>query len=104
MVEHDLSFNIADHASKLFQSMFPDSAIARQFTCSRTKATAIVTQTLEPKQRQHVIDMMKKNPYSIMMDETTDCGTQKQTAILARYCDPATGKVESTFYDMKVQI
>ena len=29
-------------ADQLFQSMFPDSAIAKSFKCSRTKATAIL--------------------------------------------------------------
>ena len=38
LVEH---FNIADHCSKLFPSLFHDSAIAKAFKCGRTKATAI---------------------------------------------------------------
>ena len=33
---------LADHAAKLFASMFPDSTIAKEFKCSHTKATAIL--------------------------------------------------------------
>ena len=40
--EHHLRFLLADHCGKLFSSVFPDSVIARDFKCSRTKATAIV--------------------------------------------------------------
>ena len=40
--EHHLPFLLADHCTKLFQSMFLDSAIAKSFKCSRTKATAIL--------------------------------------------------------------
>ena len=40
--EHHLGFKLADHATKLFSSMFPDSAIAKDFKCGRTKATAIL--------------------------------------------------------------
>ena len=42
LAEHYLAFNIADHCSKLFPSLFHDSAIAKAFKCGRTKATAIV--------------------------------------------------------------
>ena len=40
--EHPLSFKLSDHATKLFSSMFPDSAIAKYFKCGRIKATAIL--------------------------------------------------------------
>ena len=40
--EHYLAISLADHCSKLFPSLFPDSAIARAFKCGRTKATAIL--------------------------------------------------------------
>ena len=42
LAEHHLAFSVADHCSKLFPSLFPDSAIAKAFKCGRTKATAIV--------------------------------------------------------------
>ena len=40
--EHHLPFSLADYCTKLFQSMFPESAIAKAFKCSHTKATAIL--------------------------------------------------------------
>ena len=42
--KHHLPFSIANHCSKLFSSLFPDSptCIARMFKCGRTKATAIL--------------------------------------------------------------
>ena len=40
--EHDLPFLLADHCTKLFRSMFPDSEIARDFKCSWTKATPVL--------------------------------------------------------------
>lgn len=54
LVEHDLSFNIADHASKLFTKMFPDSTLASGFQCGRTKATALVKEVLGPTAKQTV--------------------------------------------------
>ena len=37
VAEHNLPFRCGDHLTKLVKSMFPDSDIARQFQCSRTK-------------------------------------------------------------------
>ena len=39
--EHHLAFKLADYA-KLFSSMLPDSAIAKDFKYGRTKVTAIL--------------------------------------------------------------
>ena len=48
VVKHNISFLASDHATKLFSKIFPDSAIAKKFSCSRTKATAIVKKALAP--------------------------------------------------------
>ena len=42
VAEHNLSFRCGDHFTKLVMSMFPDSNIARQFQCSRTKTSVLV--------------------------------------------------------------
>ena len=39
VVEHNLAFN----ATKLFRKMFPDSGVAKEFACGRTKTAAIIT-------------------------------------------------------------
>lgn len=38
LVEHNIPFAASDHSAKLFQKMFPDSKIAKNFTCGRKKA------------------------------------------------------------------
>ena len=39
VAEHNLSFRIGDHFTKLVKKMFPDSVIAKYFQCSRTKTS-----------------------------------------------------------------
>lgn len=39
--EHNLSFRIGDHFTKLVKKMFPDSEIAKYFQCSRTKTSVL---------------------------------------------------------------
>ena len=45
---HNLPFSAADHLSELLPSMFPDSKIAADFSCKRTKTKAIICDALEP--------------------------------------------------------
>ena len=50
--------------TKLFTKMFPDSVIAKQFACSRTKCTAIVREALAPYCNDKIVSSMS-NPFSI---------------------------------------
>ena len=43
---HNLPFSAADHLSELLPSTFPDSKIAANFSCKRTKTTAIICDAL----------------------------------------------------------
>ena len=45
---HNISFQTADHLSRLFGSMFPDSKIASDFSCKHTKTRAIICEALDP--------------------------------------------------------
>ena len=42
IAEHNLPFCRGHHLTELVKSMFPDSDIARQFQCSRTKTMVLV--------------------------------------------------------------
>ena len=36
VAKHNLSFQVSDHATKLFHRMFPDSDVAKKFVCGHT--------------------------------------------------------------------
>ena len=42
LAENHLPMAVADHASRLFKSTFPDSQIAKKITYGRTKASAVL--------------------------------------------------------------
>ena len=46
LVQHNLPLSTADHASKLFRNMFPDSKIVNKCRCGLTKTTQILTGAL----------------------------------------------------------
>ena len=70
--EHHLPFLLADHCTKLFSFMFPDSVIARGFKCSRTKATAILKVIAQDVRHQNVDTLLDSKFFSLQVDETTD--------------------------------
>ena len=89
----------SDHATKLFHKTFPDSDIAKQFACGRTKTTAVVKEALSPHYLEKVISNIKEGLFSIMMDESND-KTNKSCIILVRIFDSAIGDVRTRFLDM----
>ena len=70
VAKHNLPFLASDHANKLFPKMFPDSELAKQFSCGRTKTTAIVKEALAP---HFLTKVMRKltNLFSILMSLMT---------------------------------
>ena len=69
VAKHNIPFLASDHAYKLFPKMFPDSELAKQFFCGRTKTIAIVTQALSPHFLNKVTSELSLNgPFSILMD------------------------------------
>lgn len=97
VAKHNLAFLTSDHATKLFSLMFPDSQIARKFSCGRTKTTAIIKEVLAPHFLEQTTTSMK-NPFSILMDESND-KTDKSCIILVRILDSAVG---ARFLDMPI--
>ena len=101
VAEHNLAFLTSEHSTKLFPIMFPDSQIAKKYSCSTTKCTAIVKEALAPyftkKLRQALID----HPFSIMIDESND-KRNKSCIILVRVLDPDIGDIRTRFLDMPI--
>lgn len=83
--KHNLAFLVSDHATRLFSQMFPDSEIAKNFGCGRTKCTAIVKEALGPHYHAKAVAQMS-HPYSILIDESND-KEDKSCIILVRVLD-----------------
>ena len=42
LAHHNVPIALADHLSPLFKNIFPDSEIAKAYSCARTKTTCIL--------------------------------------------------------------
>ncbi|KAF3838183.1 hypothetical protein F7725_009951 [Dissostichus mawsoni] len=93
VIEHNLPLARNDHYSKLVSRMFPDSEIARQYACGRTKATHIAYSVAS-----HSVDRLKKAvglkkaPYSLATDGSSD-EEDKFFPVLITHVDEETGRI-----------
>ena len=99
LAEHNLPFVIADHLGPLFKSIFPDSKIAKAYSCGKTKASCILNRAIAPDLQSILIEQIKTSCYSIAIDESNDQGLQKMNPVTVRLFDINQHKVVTKFYD-----
>ena len=98
--EHNLPFATADHLGPLFKAIFPDSKIAKAYSCGKTKASCILNRAIVPDLQSILIDQMKTSCYSIATDGSNDQGLQKMNLVTVRLFDINQHKVVTKFFDM----
>lgn len=83
------SYNSMKHSSALFSVMFPDSEIAKKFTCNPTKASYLSVFGLAPYFENNLVHQLEKVPfYSVSFDESFNKITKnEQMDFSARFWD-----------------
>ena len=56
----------ADHLSDLYSSIFPDSKIASQYACKRTKTKAIIIDAMEPHLRKPIVEIVRSTLFNLL--------------------------------------
>ena len=102
VAEHNLPIAVADHFTRLCKQMFPDSKIAKKFTCGRTKTTMIVKNAIAPALEEEHVKQCKTVPFSFRCDECNDTNQQKTLAIVVKYFDEVRVRVVAGFLDMPI--
>ena len=89
------SFNSCNDISATFRAMFPDSGIAKTFTCGATKCAYLSCFGLAPYFHEQLVDMVRSTAcYSISFDECMNRISQnKQMDFIIRYWNGNTNKV-----------
>ena len=91
VVNHN-SFNSSKHSSNLYEIMFPDSNIAKQFSCGPSKMAYMAAFGLGPYFSDLLVSELSDIPYySISFDESYNTVAKKeQLDVLFRYYDVKT--------------
>ncbi|KAJ8036899.1 Zinc finger MYM-type protein 6 [Holothuria leucospilota] len=92
IVEHNISIAVTEHTGPLFRKMFPDSAIAKEYSCSRTKTSQVIT-CLAKNDADLLTSKLKTQPFSIATDGSTDMDSVKLYPVLIKTFDNASGEV-----------
>lgn len=95
--EHNLPFLLMDHLILLLANIFPDSEVAKGLKCSRTKSTKMTKDCLAQEQLSNISKILQTQPFSLIIDETTDVSTQKSLVMIARYYDHLKDRCKDAF-------
>ncbi len=97
LAEHHVAISTADHMIPLMAAMFPDSRIASEMKCGRTKMTAAI-KCIAENMHDELVGLMSGGFFSLIPDESTDVAVKEQVAIAVRLFDEKSGKVRTLSY------
>lgn len=98
LAEHNLPFTVMEHMPKLLEAVRPDSNIARKIACSRTKSPATVKNVTGWETKERLCDLLRKNKFSLIVDEATDSSCCKHLCLPTRVSDGE--RVVDAFFDL----
>lgn len=84
LTEHNLPMKIMEHLPSLVKTICPDSEIAQSIKCSRTKMSNIIKNITGEEARIQLMNILRENKFSIMVDESTDRTCSKNLCLVAR--------------------
>ena len=84
-MEHNIPLAVSDHAGPLFRKMFPDSAIAKKYSCARTKTTTVLNGAMAPEMILSLVETMKVEPFSLNVDGSNDNDLFKMSHSVLEY-------------------
>ena len=101
LILHNLPLATSDHLGPLFRSAFPDSDIAKQYSCGCAKTCAIVNKAMVPHCHDYVVQHCQQHPFSLGIDGSSDTDVEKMNPMTVRNFDMDRSKTVTTdFYNM----
>lgn len=100
LLQYNLPFILMDALICLIKTVASDSAIAKDLRCGKGKAQYTTNDLLLEEGLAEMSDILRKNKFSLIIDETTDISTKKCLALVVRYFDNKERKVRDRFLAM----
>lgn len=72
--------------NKNIAEVFRDSKICQDINIKRTKCTEVIKIILYKKETDDLVQHLRENQFSVLVDESTDIGDYKSLAVLVRQC------------------
>lgn len=101
VVSSHYSYKSCTDIEKLFQKMFPDSSIAKSFSCGEKKCAYIVSHGLGPYFRKQLDDQISTlDSFVVLFDESfNECTHSSQMDIHVRFFDEAKNEVNTRYFN-----
>lgn len=80
--EHNVAFQNVGHLTELLKKYIPDSNIVKDASLHRTKCTEIIKNVLCKVETEELIEILHKQKFSILLDESTDISDTKLLCLL----------------------
>ncbi|CAG9840758.1 unnamed protein product [Diabrotica balteata] len=87
VTEHNISYSAAEHLPKLIEKICPDSEIAKKMKCGRTKVSSVVKNVIGKQNELNIINILKTDKFSLIVDESTDRSCTKHLALVCKYLE-----------------
>lgn len=85
-----------DHISEIIKSHGQGSNLG-QIKLHRTKASKLIQNVIAPSFEEEMLEDVTDQKYSVIVDESTDCGSDKFMCILIRYFSAREAKIATRF-------
>lgn len=85
VAEHNLPFMVMEHLPNLIKTICPDSKIAYQIRCSKTKTNAIIQHITGKTSFNDLCDDLRQNKFFLTIDESTERSTIKHLCLVVLY-------------------
>ncbi len=79
--------SIADHLPKLMKTICKDLKVTENIKCGRTKAAGLINNVTGKEYHEQLIQLLRENKFSLIVDESTDKGRVKHLFMVARTND-----------------
>ena len=87
IVENNFSIPVADKYGPLFTNRSPDSQIAKQYQCAKTKTVCMLNKALAPNCHVDLVSKMKTNQYTLATDGSNDSDITKMNTLTLKIVD-----------------
>ncbi|XP_076036562.1 uncharacterized protein LOC143022301 [Oratosquilla oratoria] len=91
--------SLCDDILEVNRQMFPDSSIAAQMALKRKKCSEVV-KVLGDYLTKKLATKLQKNKFSLIIDESTDCSSDKACALVVKYYDKASAQIQTAMLDL----
>lgn len=99
-VDNNIAFAASDQLIAVQKQAFKDSKVAQDITFCREKCNAIVRRVIGQVETDEIVTHLQENLFSIMVDDSTDGGQDKNLCVVVNYEYPPSKKPRACLLEL----